>query len=109
MGAKSGRTPVTSKAQLLARKIRERIQGEQVPDGTFFMTEAQVAQEYGASRTVTREALSRLQALSRRSVRLRFVMRSAKLFTFQFMTSNSPGRFASCRLTPRYQANCRSR
>ena len=34
-----------------------------MPDGTFFMTEAQIAQEYGASRTVTREALSRLQAL----------------------------------------------
>jgi len=63
MGAKNSRTPVTSKAQQLARKIRERIQGEQVPDGTFFMTEAQIAQEYGASRTVTREALSRLQAL----------------------------------------------
>ena len=27
------------------------------------MTKAQIAQEYGASRTVTREALSRLQAL----------------------------------------------
>jgi len=32
-------------------------------DGSFFMTEAQLAAEYGASRTVTREAVSRLQAL----------------------------------------------
>ena len=47
----------------MAQRIRERIQGEQVPDGTFFMTEAQIAEEYGASRTVTREAISRLQAL----------------------------------------------
>lgn len=47
----------------LAQKIRERIQKEQLPDGAFFMTEAQLAAQYGASRTVTREAVSRLQAL----------------------------------------------
>jgi len=47
----------------LARTIRQRIQAEQLTDGQFFMTEAQVAAEYGASRTVTREAISRLQAL----------------------------------------------
>lgn len=47
----------------LARTIRERIQAEQLPDGALFMTEAQLAAEYGASRTVTREAVSRLQAL----------------------------------------------
>jgi len=63
MGATNGRTPVASKAQELARKIRERIQGEQLPDGTFFMTEAQLAEEYGVSRTVAREAASRLQSL----------------------------------------------
>ncbi len=63
MSAKRGRSPVISKSRQLARKIRERIQREQVPDGTFFMTEAQLAEEYGASRTVAREAISRLQAL----------------------------------------------
>lgn len=47
----------------LAQKIRERIQKERLSDGAFFMTEAQLAVEYGASRTVTREAVSRLQAL----------------------------------------------
>lgn len=47
----------------LARRIRQRIQSAQMTDGSFFMTEAQLAAEYGASRTVTREAVSRLQAL----------------------------------------------
>ena len=47
----------------LARRIRQRIQSAQLADGSFFMTEAQLAAEYGASRTVTREAVSRLQAL----------------------------------------------
>lgn len=47
----------------LAQKIRQRIQTERLPDGSFFMTEAQLAAEYGTSRTVTREAVSRLQAL----------------------------------------------
>ena len=47
----------------LAQKIRQRIQAERLTDGSFFMTEAQLAAEYGASRTVTREAVSRLQAL----------------------------------------------
>lgn len=63
MSAKKGSPPVVSKSSQLARTIRERIQREQVPDGTFFMTEAQLALEYGASRTVAREAISRLQAL----------------------------------------------
>lgn len=47
----------------LARTIRQRIQSDQLAEGSFFMTEAQLAAEYGASRTVTREAVSRLQAL----------------------------------------------
>lgn len=47
----------------LALKIRERIQKERLPDGSLFMTESQLAAEYGTSRTVTREAVSRLQAL----------------------------------------------
>jgi DNA-binding FadR family transcriptional regulator len=63
MSAKKDQLPVVSKSRQLARTIRERIQREQVPDGTFFMTEAQLAEEYGASRTVAREAISRLQAL----------------------------------------------
>ena len=52
-----------TQAHELARKIRQRIQREQLADGCFFMTEAQLASEYGVSRTVTREAVSRLQAL----------------------------------------------
>src|SRR5690242_15625568 len=52
-----------TQANELARTIRKRIQSEHLPDGSFFMTEAQLAKEYGVSRTVTREAVSRLQAL----------------------------------------------
>lgn len=52
-----------TQAHELAKKIRHRIQREQLADGSFFMTEAQLATEYGVSRTVTREAVSRLQAL----------------------------------------------
>lgn len=47
----------------LARTIRLRIQSENLAEGAFFMTETQLAAEYGTSRTVTREAVSRLQAL----------------------------------------------
>ena len=49
-----------TQVRVLARKIRQRIQTEQLADGSFFMTEAQLAAEYGTSRTVTREAVSRL-------------------------------------------------
>lgn len=59
--APDGRRVTQSRA--LARKVRERIQEERLPDGAFFMTEAQLAAEYGASRTVTREAVGRLQAI----------------------------------------------
>ncbi len=52
-----------TQAHELAKKIRHRIQRERLADGSFFMTEAQLAAEYGVSRTVTREAVSRLQAL----------------------------------------------
>ena len=48
---------------LLADQIRERINAEQFTDGDLFMTEAQLATEFGASRNVTREAVSRLAAL----------------------------------------------
>jgi GntR family transcriptional repressor for pyruvate dehydrogenase complex len=53
----------STQAHELARLVRQRIQREHLPDGSFFMTEAQLATEYGVSRTVTREAVSRLQAL----------------------------------------------
>lgn len=56
-------TRTLSQASELARRVRERIQLERLEDGAFFMTEAQLAEEYGVSRTVTREAVSRLQAL----------------------------------------------
>ena len=52
-----------SQAQELAKMIRQRIQKAQLPDGSFFMTEAQLAAEYDVSRTVAHEAVSRLQAL----------------------------------------------
>ncbi len=50
-------------AEELAETIRRRVQREQLADGSFFMTETQLAAEYGVSRTVAREAVSRLQAL----------------------------------------------
>ncbi len=52
-----------SQATELAEAIRQRIQTEQLAEGELFRTEAQLAAEYGASRTVIREAVSRLQAL----------------------------------------------
>ncbi len=57
------KSKTTFQVQELAQKIRKRIQGEQLADGAFFMTEAQLAEEYKVSRTVTREAVSRLQGL----------------------------------------------
>lgn len=59
----SSRPAPATQVRDIARKIRSRIQAEQLADGEFFMTEAQLASEYGASRTVIREAVSRLQAL----------------------------------------------
>jgi DNA-binding FadR family transcriptional regulator len=50
-------------ANLLADRIRERIHAEQFRDGDLFMTEAQLAKEFGVSRNSTREAVSRLTAL----------------------------------------------
>jgi DNA-binding FadR family transcriptional regulator len=52
-----------TRAATLAEQIRRRIQAEQLRDGDLFMTEAQVAAEYGVSRNITREAVSRLRAL----------------------------------------------
>jgi GntR family transcriptional regulator, transcriptional repressor for pyruvate dehydrogenase complex len=47
----------------LADQLRQRIQLEQLSDGDFFMTETQLAEEYNVSRTIVREAVSRLHAL----------------------------------------------
>jgi len=47
----------------LANRLRQRIQAGSFVDGDLFMTEAQVATEYEVSRTVAREAVSRLTAL----------------------------------------------
>ncbi|MBN69252.1 MAG: GntR family transcriptional regulator [Gimesia sp.] len=47
----------------LAERIRARIQDERLTDGAFFMTEADLAEEYDVSRTVAREAVSRLVAI----------------------------------------------
>ena len=63
MDAAVPRSRPATQARELAQKIRHRIQSERLAEGSFFMTEAQLAAEYGASRTVTREAVSRLQAL----------------------------------------------
>ena len=63
MGATTQISRESTQAHKLAKTIRDRIQREQLADGTFFMTEAQLAAEYGVSRTVAREAVSRLQAL----------------------------------------------
>lgn len=48
---------------MLADKIRQRIVKEQLPVGHVFMTEGQLAEEYQVSRTIVREAVSRLRAL----------------------------------------------
>jgi len=47
----------------LTEQIRRRIQAGKYVDGDFFMTEAALAAEYDVSRTVAREAVSRLSAL----------------------------------------------
>jgi DNA-binding FadR family transcriptional regulator len=53
----------STRAVALAEQIRQRIQAAQLRDGDLFMTEAQLAQEYGVSRNITREAVSQLRAL----------------------------------------------
>ncbi|WP_437223013.1 FadR/GntR family transcriptional regulator [Planctomicrobium sp. SH661] len=53
----------STQASRLAETIRIRIQSEHLDDGTFFMTEADLAAEYGVSRAVAREAVGQLQAL----------------------------------------------
>lgn len=56
-------TPVKSQSQQLAERIRRRIERSKLSDGALFMTEAEVAEEYGVSRTVAREAVGRLRTL----------------------------------------------
>ena len=50
-------------AHELADRLRRRIQSERLGDGHLFMTEAQLAEEYEVSRTIAREAVSRLRGL----------------------------------------------
>lgn len=52
-----------SLADKLASKIRRKLQAKPFRDGDIFMTEAQVATEFDVSRTIVREAVSRLRAL----------------------------------------------
>lgn len=49
-------------ASQLARDFSERISREEIAPGSRLPTEAQVATQYGVSRTVVREAISRLRA-----------------------------------------------
>jgi DNA-binding FadR family transcriptional regulator len=51
------------RADELADKIRHRLIDDKWAEGDFFMTHAQLAQEYGVSLSTTREAVSRLQEL----------------------------------------------
>ncbi|QDV17217.1 Putative L-lactate dehydrogenase operon regulatory protein [Gimesia panareensis] len=56
-------SPQLTQSDDLAERIRARIQAERLMDGAFFMTESDLAEEYGVSRTVAREAVSRLVAI----------------------------------------------
>jgi DNA-binding FadR family transcriptional regulator len=68
----------------LANRLRQRIQSAQFRDGDFFMTENQLAEEYAVSRSIVREAVSRLRALGMSESRKRkglIVRRPAKEMT----------------------------
>lgn len=52
-----------SQAQRLADRLRQQIERSRLPDGTLFMTEADVATQFGVSRTVAREAVAQLRAI----------------------------------------------
>jgi DNA-binding FadR family transcriptional regulator len=52
-----------SRTARLAEQIRDRIVAEALADGDLFMTEAQLAKEYGVSRNIAREAVSQLRGL----------------------------------------------
>lgn len=52
-----------NRADVLADRIRQRLQAEPWEDGQLFMTAEQLASEYQVSRAVARDAVTRLQAL----------------------------------------------
>lgn len=52
-----------SLAMNLSERIRHRIQSSEFNDGDFFLTEAELAEEYQVSRRIAREAVNRLCAL----------------------------------------------
>lgn len=55
--------PPNSLTMNLSERIRHRIQSGEFNDGDFFITEAELADEYNVSRRITREAVNRLCAL----------------------------------------------
>lgn len=55
--------PPHSLALELSERIRHRIQSAEFTDGDFFLTEAELAEEYQVSRRIAREAVNRLCAL----------------------------------------------
>jgi GntR family transcriptional repressor for pyruvate dehydrogenase complex len=52
-----------TRAHELADELRQEIIDRQLEEGDLFMTEAQVSEQYGVSRNITREAVSRLRAI----------------------------------------------
>lgn len=63
MAAGKAHPRADSRTARLADQIRNRIAAEQFCDGDLFMTEAQLAEEYGVSRNIAREAVSQLRGL----------------------------------------------
>ena len=52
-----------NQSQQLADRLRQHIENARLPDGELFMTEADVAEKFGVSRTVAREAVGQLRAI----------------------------------------------
>jgi len=63
MAATKAKPSADSRTARLAEQIRSRIATQQFSDGDLFMTEAQLAKEYGVSRNIAREAVSQLRGL----------------------------------------------
>jgi DNA-binding FadR family transcriptional regulator len=63
MAAIKAKPRADSRTARLAEQIRNRIAAEHFADGDLFMTEAQLAKEYGVSRNIAREAVSQLRGL----------------------------------------------
>ncbi len=55
--------PRKNLSQQLTERIREYIEQAALPDGAFFMTEAEVAEQFDVSRAVAHEAVGRLRAI----------------------------------------------